>query len=237
MMSLHIGARPGDIADSVLITGDPLRARHIAESMLTEILCYNEIRGMLGYTGYYQGKRVSVQGTGIGIPSTAIYLHELIHDYGVRQIIRLGTCGAIHPSLSVGDLVLAEVAYTDSSTHLFYHTNLQTPSYPDRELFQLALETSSRLGIAIQPAKIFSTDLFYKNEKDRWNTWAERSVKAIEMESSILFDMGQAAGIRTLTLLSVSDSVVTQEGQTARQREEANPAMTRLALEVITARS
>ena len=122
-MSLHIGAAPGEIAKTVLITGDPLRAKYIAEKMLSDVHCYTEIRGMLGFTGMYEGKQVSVQGTGIGIPSTALYLHELIHEYGVQKIIRMGTCGGLRPELKLHQLILATEAYTDSCTHHLYHAD------------------------------------------------------------------------------------------------------------------
>src|SRR5688572_18724155 len=120
-MSIHIGAQPNEIAETVLICGDPLRAKYLAETMLSDVICYNEVRGMLGFTGMYYGKRVSVQGTGMGIPSTAIYLHELIHEYGIKKVIRFGTCGALQPELELNQLILADAAYTDSYTNMMHY--------------------------------------------------------------------------------------------------------------------
>src|SRR5688572_27601132 len=146
-MSIHIGAKPNQIAETVLISGDPLRAKYLAEKMLTDVICYNEVRGMLGYTGFYNGKRVSVQGTGMGIPSTAIYVHELIHDYGVKKIIRIGTCGAIQPNLELGQLILAEAAYTDSCTNQLHYNSMYYTPKASPEILKKATETARKLGI------------------------------------------------------------------------------------------
>src|SRR5690606_38258395 len=130
----------------VLIADDPLRARYVAETMLADVRCYNEIRGMLGFTGMYKGKRVSVQGTGIGIPSTAVYVHELIHDFGVRQIIRIGTCGGLQPELQLDQLILATAAFTDSRTHLSYYPDEETPALATEALLGRARESARALG-------------------------------------------------------------------------------------------
>lgn len=232
-MSLHIAAAPGEIAKTILITGDPLRARYIAEKMLTGVRCYNEIRGMLGYTGMYKGNPVSVQGTGIGIPSTALYLHELIHEYGVQKIIRFGTCGSIHPDLELHQVVLVSEAFTDSTTHLLYNSDMQVAAKPHPDVLQQAKDISKQHNIPIVEGPIFSTDLFYSDDLHRWEIWQQRGVIAIEMESSILYNMAHRNGIEALSILSVSDNVLTHTSTSARDREEAKGEMMRLALELV----
>jgi purine-nucleoside phosphorylase len=232
-MSLHIAAAPGEIASTVLITGDPLRARYIAEKMLTDVRCYNEIRGMLGFTGMYQGKPVSVQGTGIGIPSTALYLHELIHEYGVQKVIRFGTCGGIHPGLELHQVVLVSEAFTDSNTHLLYNTDMHAAAKPHPHLLQQAIDVAQQQGIPAVEGPVFSTDLFYSDDIRRWEIWQQRGVIAIEMESSILYNMAHRNGIEALSILSVSDNVITHTSTSARDREEAKGEMMRLALELV----
>jgi purine-nucleoside phosphorylase len=159
-MSLHIGAQPHEIAETVLISGDPLRAKYIAEKMLSDVICYNEVRGMFGFTGLYNGKRVSVQGSGMGIPSTAIYLHELIHEYGIKKVIRIGTCGALQPELALNQLILAEAAYTDSCTNMMYYNSAAYAPQANYNLLQQAREAAVRLSIPVVEGSIFSTDNF-----------------------------------------------------------------------------
>lgn len=228
-MSLHIGAQRGEIAETVLISGDPLRARHIANSMLTEVTCYNEVRGMLGFTGLYNGKLVSVQGTGMGIPSTAIYVHELIHDYGVQNIIRVGTCGAVQADLPLGTIILATEAYTDSSTHAIY-APAADPSTPDPHLLHQVREVARDLGIATREGMVFSSDLFYHPDTARWEPWIQKGLLAIEMETSILYDLGRQYGIRTLSVLSVSDNLITHAYTSAAERQHAGEKVMKLAL-------
>ena len=231
-MSLHIAASPGDIAPTVLIMGDPLRARYIAETMLTEVLCYNEIRGMLGFTGMYKGKRVSVQGTGIGIPSTALYLHELIHEYGVQKIMRLGTCGGIQADLQLHQLILVTGAYTDSNTHLLYQPDLDTPAKANAALLQHATEIALQRSISVIQGPVYSTDLFYHDDEHRWDTWQQRGLLAIEMESNILYNMAAKNNIQALSILSVSDNVITHTTTSPDDREQAKTEMIELAMEL-----
>lgn len=231
-MSLHIAASPGDIAPTVLIMGDPLRARYIAETILTEVHCYNEIRGMLGYTGMYKGKRVSVQGTGIGIPSTALYLHELIHEYGVQKIMRLGTCGGIQPNLQLHQLILVTEAYTDSSSNLLYHPNMNAPAKANAALLQQAKEIALQQSISVVQGPVFSTDLFYHDDEHRWDTWQQRGLLAIEMESNILYNMANKNNIQALSILSVSDNVITHTTTSPDDREQAKTEMIELAMEL-----
>ena len=231
-MSLHIAASHGEIAQTVLIMGDPLRARYIAETILTEVHCYNEIRGMLGFTGMYKGKRVSVQGTGIGIPSTALYLHELIHEYGVQKIMRLGTCGGIQPDLQLHQLILVTEAYTDSSTHLLYQRDLDTPAKANGALLHQAKQIALQQSIQVIEGPVFSTDLFYSDDEQRWDTWQQRGLLAIEMESNILYNMAARNNIQALSILSVSDNVITHTSTSSDDREQAKTEMIALAMEL-----
>lgn len=231
-MSVHIGAKPNEIAETVLISGDPLRAKYVAEKMLSDVFCYNEVRGMLGYTGMYNGKRVSVQGTGMGIPSTAIYVHELIHDYNVKKIIRIGTCGALQASLRVGQLILADAAYTDSYTHLMHFDVMDFAPRADENLLKQAREKALTHGISVIEGTIFSTDTFYSDDVNRWDTWIKRGVLGIEMESSILYTLAFKNKVQALSILTVSDNLITNEFYSAKQREEASMEMMKLALEI-----
>lgn len=226
-MSIHIGAAPGQIASTVLIAGDPLRAKYVAEKMLSDVICYSQIRGMLGFTGCYAGARVSIQGTGIGIPSTAIYVHELIHDYGVKKIIRIGTCGALRPELELDQLIVAESAYTDSSTK-----SIHAPSKANEELLRQAVQKARLLSIPLIQGRIFSTDTFYSEDKNRWDEWIARGVLAIEMETSILYSLASENKVKALSLLAVSDNIVTKKFSSAKEREEITTDLMKLALEI-----
>src|SRR5688500_5976381 len=169
-MSLHINAASGEIAETVIISGDPLRIKYITDKMLSDVICYNQWRGMLGFTGMYNGKEVSLLGTGMGVPSTAIYVHELIHEYAVKRIIRLGTCGAIQTHLKPGDIILADAAYTDSNTQLLYHATMDMASAASSTLLIRAKKAADELSIEAQPGSVFSTDTFY-GDISRWDGW------------------------------------------------------------------
>ncbi|NJN41512.1 MAG: purine-nucleoside phosphorylase [Flammeovirgaceae bacterium] len=232
-MSLHIGAKSGEIAETVLISGDPLRAKYVTEKMLTDSFCYNEVRGMYGYTGTYNGKRVSVQGTGMGIPSTAIYVHELIHEYGVKKIIRIGTCGAIQPELELGQIVIADGSYTDSATHLQNFRTMDLPAIADEKLLSQAVEVAKKDKISIKVGKIFSTDTFYHDNGNRWERWTNNGVLGVEMESSMLYALASKHSLQALTILTVSDNIITKTYASSKDREQASLAMMRLALEIV----
>ncbi len=231
-MSLHIAAKTNEIAETVLISGDPLRAKYFAEQMLTNVVCYNEVRGMLGFTGLYKGKRVSIQGTGMGIPSTAIYVHELIHDYGVKKLIRIGTCGAIQPTLPLWQLILATGAYSDSGTNLLYNGSLDFMTEASSGLLAQARETAQQQAIPTLEGPVFSTDSFYNEEPNRWDKWTNLGVLAVEMESSILYTLAARNNVEALSILLVTDNILTQELATAKEREQVNQEMMTLALEI-----
>lgn len=232
-MSLHIGAKVGEIARTVLITGDPLRAKYYAETMLTDTICYNQIRGMFGFTGTYKGKAISIQGTGIGIPSTALYIHELIHSYGVTCIIRVGTCGAIRKDIKLGQVILANGASTDSNAiHLI---TMGKTFQPREEAYLLAKAQQAGAALPIQTitGSIFSTDLFYSDDDPaRWNEPIRQGVIGVDMETSVLYAMAEKYKIKCLSILTVSDNILTGETATAEERERKTSDMIKLALEI-----
>lgn len=232
-MSLHLAAKPGDIADTVLIAGDPLRARYIASNMLEKSVCYNEIRGMFGFTGFYKGRRISVQGTGMGIPSTAIYAHELINEYGVKRLIRVGTCGAIQKDLSLGDLILAESAFTDSNAGNLLTKGKIIPVAADYNLLAKTMLTAAKLAVPVHVGSVFSTDLFYHPDRNRWKTWTERGVLGVEMETSILYTMATLKKVSAMTLLVVSDNILSGAALSAADREKMGSAGIELVLETL----
>lgn len=230
-MSVHIGAKDGDIAETVLLPGDPLRAKFAAENFLEGATCYSEVRGMYGYTGTYKGKRVSIQGTGMGIPSALIYVHELITAYGAKKLIRIGSAGSIQPSLAVRDIVFAMSASTDSgvNTRRFGANYAPTADY---ELFQAAVDAARAKSVKFQAGTVLSTDEFYHDDPDYWKIWAQYGVLALEMESAGLYTTAAKFGCQALTMLTVSDSLVTGEELSAKERETSFREMIEIALEV-----
>ena len=228
-MSLHLGAKPGDIAPTVLITGDPLRAKHYAENFLEEPFCYNQIRGMLGFTGTFHGRRISIQGTGIGIPSTALYIHELTHSYGVDCIIRVGTCGALQADLMLGDLVAATHALTDSAAVSRFLTTGGIPQ-ADETMILLAEQAARDLGLPIRKGPLFSTDLFYSEDNHRYDHSRMNGVLGVDMETSMVYAMGARYGFKALSILTVSDNLITGAESSAEEREKQANDMMRVAL-------
>jgi purine-nucleoside phosphorylase len=232
-MSLHLEAAIGEIAPTVLITGDPLRARHFA-TYLEQSSCYNEVRGMFGYTGLYRGREISIQGTGMGIPSTAIYLHELIRDYGVKRVIRVGTCGAIQQELSLGQIIIATTADTDSSAVQHYTVKQQLPT-PNPILLRAATDLAPTLNISVQTGSIFSTDLFYTEDSHRYEELTRKNVLAVDMETSMVYAMANYFAVESLSILTVSDNILTGKALTAKDREQQTTEMLRFALEIAVA--
>lgn len=232
-MSLHLGARPGDIAASVLITGDPLRAKHYAETFLTNAFCYNQIRGMLGFTGDYHGTRISIQGTGIGIPSTALYVHELIHGYQVKRIIRVGTCGALQRDLALGDVIAATEAGTDSGVVAKFQPGASGKPKADDRLLRAAEAAARELNLVLRKGPVFSTDLFYSEDSSRYDQSTAGGVLGVDMETSVLYAMGKRYSVQALSLLTVSDNLLTGEESSAEEREKQANDMLRVALRVV----
>lgn len=231
-MSIHIGAQQGQIAPTVLLPGDPLRARYIAETMLEDTACFNEVRGMLGYTGRYRDRLVSVMGTGMGIPSLSIYVNELVTEYQVKSLIRVGTCGSFQPYLNIGDIVLAMTASTDSQANKMRFGGLDYAPSASFALLLKAYQTASTLGIRVHVGGMFSTDTFYNDDPNWWKLWADYGVLVCEMETNALYTLAAKFQVNALSILTVSDSLVTGEFATAEQREKNFPQMARIALEI-----
>jgi purine-nucleoside phosphorylase len=230
-MSTHIAAKPGEIAEAILLPGDPLRAKFIAETYLENAKQYTDVRNILGYTGMYKGKQVSVQGTGMGLPSFSIYIHELFNDYGVKRAIRIGTAGAIQKSLKLKDMVLAMSASTDSgiNTHRFGgRTYAPTASWA---LLKTAWDTAAAKGWTPAVGNVVSTDLFYTDDPDEWKIWARYGVLALEMEASELYTVAAKFGREALAILTISDHLVTDEQTTSAERQTAFTRMMEVALE------
>ncbi len=229
-MSIHIGAKKGEIANRVLLPGDPLRAKAIAERYLTEVFCYNEIRGMFGFTGIYKGEKVSVQGSGMGIPSLSIYVHELLEEYNVKEVIRVGTCGSIQSSIGIGDIILAIAASTHSSTNnLRFPDGTYAPA-ADFNLLKSAYDEAVKLGEDPIVGNVFSSDLFYHDDRDHWKKWAEYGVLALEMESSGLYTLAAKFKAKALTILTVSDHLITGEQADPETRQSKFMEMAEIAL-------
>jgi len=231
-VSIHIGAKQGQIAPTILLPGDPLRAKHIAETMLEDVTLFNEVRGMLGYTGHYGDKRVSVMGTGMGMPSLSIYVNELISEYQVKTLIRVGTCGSFQPDLELGDIVLAMTASTDSQMNKIRFKGMDYAPAASFDLLLKAYQVAQERGIDIRVGGMFSGDTFYGDDPNGWKIWAEYGALVVEMESNALYTLAAKFKVDALSILTVSDSLVTREEATAQQREQGYTQMTEIALEI-----
>ncbi len=231
-MSIHIGAKQGQIAPTVLLPGDPLRAKHIAESMLEDVILFNEVRGMLGYTGRYKDKRVSVMGSGMGMPTLSIYVNELISEYQVKTLIRVGTCGAFQPDLKIGDIVLAMTASTDSQMNKLRFNGMDYAPAASFELLLKAYQVAKERGIDVRVGGMLSDDSFYHDDPNWWKIWAEYGALVVEMESNALYTLAAKFKADALSILTVSDSLATGEEATAQQREQGFTQMAEIALEI-----
>ena len=232
MATVHIGAEKGEIAEVVLLPGDPLRAKFIADNFLSEVKQYNTVRNMFGFTGTYQGKRVSVQGSGMGAPSIGIYSYELIHQFGVKKLIRVGSCGSFQSEVKVRDIIIGMSASANSNYAIQYElpgTYAPTASY---NLVEKAVMAARKLGHAFKVGNILTSDIFYDDNPDAWKKWQKMGVLAVEMEAAALYMNAARAGVEALTILTVSDSLVTHEATTAEERQEGFTAMMKVALEV-----
>ena len=230
-MSVHIGAEKGAIAETVLMPGDPLRAKFIAEKFLNDVVCYNEVRGMYGFTGNYKGKRISVQGSGMGQASLAIYTNELINEYDVKNLIRVGSCGSYHKHVHVRDIVIAMSASTDSAMNRERFNNDFYAPTADFKLFKTMIDTADKMNIPFHAGNILATDTFYQDDQEKWKKWAAYGVLAVEMESAALYTLAEKYGARALTICTVSDNLATAEFTTSEEREKSFTEMMELALE------
>jgi purine-nucleoside phosphorylase len=234
LVSTHIGAKPGEIAERVLLPGDPLRAKWIAETYLQDARCYSTVRGMLGYTGHYQGVAVSVQGSGMGMPSASIYLHELLTEYGVRSVIRVGSCGALIDDLDLRDVLAANAASTDSNMNRVRFSGLvDYAPVADFRLLRAAVDVAERRGVPLRIGPVLSTDAFYPDRPDLYDTLADYGVLAVEMETAALYTLAARFRCRALALLTVSDQLRTGEKSTTQERERCFDQMVQIALDTI----
>lgn len=236
-MSLHLEAAQGAVAQRVLLPGDPLRAKYIAERFLQDPVCYNQIRAMYGFTGTYRGVPVSVQGTGMGIPSVAIYVHELVTSYGARVLVRVGSCGAIQPHVHLRDVVLATTASSDSNLNRLVLDGLSFAPCADFGLLHHAWHVAVERGVSVHVGGILSTDLFYHHDHEFWKPWATFGVLAVEMETAGLYTLAAAHGVRALALLTVSDHLISGERLSAWDRQNSLDAMVEVALETVVAQT
>jgi len=232
MSTAHNNAKKGDIAETILLPGDPLRAKFIADNYLEDVVQFNDVRNMFGYTGKYKGKKVSVMGTGMGIPSIAIYTYELIHVYGVKNLIRVGSCGAYQEDMNLFDLVIAIGASTDSNYANQFDlggTYSATASY---DLLEKAKKAADEKEIKTHVGNVLTSDTFYQNDPDSWKKWASMGVLAAEMETYALYTNAAKAGVNALTILTVSDSLVKNEETSPEERQESFTNMMEIALEL-----
>jgi len=234
-VSTHIAARPGEIADTVLLPGDPLRAEWIAQTYLDDAACYSRTRNMLGFTGSYRGHRVSVQGTGMGQPSLAIYVHELLTEYGASTLVRVGSCGALVAKVALRDLVVAMSACTDSSMNRLRFEGVDYAPTADYGLLRTCVDEAERAGVPVQVGPIASWDSFYSDRPELRKRLGEYGVLAVEMETAALYTLAAKHGARALTVCTVSDSLVTGEHTTAEERERTFSPMAEIALATVTA--
>lgn len=232
-MSTHIGAQPGQIAATVLFPGDPLRAKWIAETFLTDVLCYSEVRGMFGFTGTWNGHRVSVQGSGMGQPSMAIYANELFSSYDVEQIIRVGSAGSLTTEVGLRDVVIASGACTDSSMNQHRFLGVDYAPVADFGLLRAAVEAAeARVGVTSHVGLIFSSDSFYNpRAAELSQQLVAHGVLAVEMEASSLYTLAASYRRKALAICTISDHIVTGEETTAVEREQTFSAMVEIALE------
>ena len=228
----HIGAQYGDIAETVIMAGDPLRAKLMAEKFLDDAVQFNNVRGMLGFTGTHQGKRVSVMGHGMGMPSIGIYTYELFNFYGVKTIIRVGSAGAIQTDLHVGDLVIAQGACTNSNYAAQYELPGTYAPIGDFQLLRKAAESCDRMGYAYKVGNVLSSDVFY-NENAHNDKWSAMGVLAVEMEIAALYMNAVHSGNRALAICTVSDHIITGEVTTAEERQNTFTKMMDVAFSLL----
>ncbi len=232
MSTPHIAAEKGEIAERILLPGDPLRAKFIAENFLDNAKEYTSIRNILGYTGTYKGVPISVQGTGMGIPSISIYVHELIHAFGCKKLIRVGTCGAMHKDVKLRDVLIAQAASTDSSLIRNIFNNINFCPIADYSLLEKAVASARKLNLPVKVGNVISVDRFYDKDIDNPRL-TKYGILGVEMEAAGLYTLAAEAHVRALALFTVSDHLLTGEGCTAEERQTSFQDMMKIALETI----
>lgn len=228
----HIMANKGDIADTVLLPGDPLRAKFIAENFLENSVCYNKVRGMYGFTGTYKGKRISVQGTGMGMPSHSIYVNELINVYGAKTLIRIGTAGSINNDVNIRDIVLAQSASTNSGINNRRFDGMNFAPTANFDLLYKAYNIAQNKGINAKVGNVLSSDLFYDDTNQPIELWASYGTLAVEMETAELYTLAERYGARALAVLTISDHILKAEQTSPEEREKSFTNMIEIALDL-----
>lgn len=231
-MSVHIEAKKGDIAETILLPGDPLRAKWIAETFFENPVCFNKIRGMYGYTGIYNGKRVSVMGTGMGVPSISIYAHELITEYDVKNLIRVGSAGSYQKHVKIRDIVLAMAASSNSGVNELRFGGADYAPTANFELFQKAVETAKSKSIPLKAGNVFTSDEFYEDDFESYKKWSKFGILCVEMETAGLYTVAAKHNVKALTILTISDSLVTGEHTSNKERETTFKEMIEIGLEL-----
>ena len=230
-MTVHIGAKPGDIAETVLLPGDPYRARWAAQTFLENPVLVNEVRGMLGYTGTWQGHRVTIHGTGMGMPSISIYANELIRDYGARTLIRIGSAGALQTHIKVRDIVLAQATTTLGSPSRSIFKELNFAPVADYGLLSAAHAAARAKAIPTHVGGIYSSDTFYDERQDLSDQLQRHNCLCVEMEAAELYTLAARHGVRALAILTISDHILTHEALPSDQRERSFGDMVEIALQ------
>lgn len=230
-MTVHIGAQPGQIAETVLLPGDPRRAKWAAETFLDGAECVNEVRGMLGYTGTWKGHRVTIHGTGMGMPSLSIYVNELIRDYGAQTLIRIGSCGAMQPDVQLRDVIIAMTASTLSTPSRGIFRELNFAPAADWGLLRAAADAAGRRSVATHVGGIYSSDVFYDERPDLNEQMVRHGVLGVEMETAELYTLAARYRRRALAVLTVSDHLLTEEALPSADRERSFGDMVEIALE------
>ncbi|WP_102346351.1 purine-nucleoside phosphorylase [Bacillus sp. Marseille-P3661] len=233
-MSVHIQAKEGEIAERILLPGDPLRAKHIAENFLEDAKQFNEVRGMLGFTGLYNGQQVSVMGTGMGVPSISIYVNELLNEYGVKKLIRIGTCGAFQENVHIRDVILAMSASTDSNVNNIRFNGLNYAPTANFELLQNAYESARSQNKTVHVGNVFTSDTFYDNDPSFITALSAYGSLAVEMETTALYTLAAKFKAQALSILTVSDHLITKEETTSDERQTSFKDMVEIALATIT---
>ncbi len=230
-MSIHIGAKPGDIAETVLMPGDPLRAKWAAETFLEDPVCINEVRGMLGFTGSWKGNRVTIQGSGMGMPSLSIYANELIRDYGAKTLVRIGSCGAMQESVALRDIVIGMACTAMSTPSLGFFKELSFAPCADYGLLRAAADAAGARGTPVHVGNIYSADVFYDERPDLNEQMTRHGVLAVEMEAAELYTVAARFGCRALAILTVSDHLLRGEALPSADRQTSFGDMVEIALE------
>ncbi len=232
-MSVHIEAERQAVAERVLLPGDPLRAKFVAENFLTDVVCYNKVRNMFGFTGLYKGVRVSVQGTGMGMPSLSIYANELFDFYNVQKAIRIGTAGALQKDVELRSVVLAMSACTDSAINVHRFSGLSFAPTASWELLKKAADAANVLKQKVSIGTIFSSDIFY-DDAANWKLFAKYGALAVEMETAELYSLAAKYRREALAIFTISDSMVTGETTNSHEREQTFTQMMHIALDAVT---